>query len=84
VVQLSVVNMSFSAYTLTGSPAFTNAFIGAGSLGLAYFASATFSGTGTGKRYDVSQNAMIHTAGGGASFFPGSTTGTATTGGIYA
>jgi hypothetical protein len=40
--------------------------------------------TVTGTRYSVTQNSLINTSGGGASFFPGSVAGSTSTGGIYA
>jgi hypothetical protein len=43
----------------------------------------TYSGTFTGKHYEIDLNAVINTFGGGASYFPGSTSGTSGSG-IYA
>lgn len=43
----------------------------------------TFTGSATGKRYAVSQNSVLHTAGGGASFIPGDVAGTTASGGQY-
>ena len=68
--------------TLTGTPAFGTAFVK--NLGAsAEIVSTTFSGSATGKRYDVSGNGLINTAGGGATYLPGSVTGTTATGGQY-
>lgn len=72
------------AVTLSGSPAWSSAFVSVTSGGLVTTASATFSGTTTGKRYDVSLNGIINTFGGGASYFPGNAAGTTATGGQYA
>lgn len=69
--------------TLTGTPAFT-IFASANILGNISVYSCTFSGSATGKRYSSSLNSVIYTAGGGASYFPGSTAGTTATGGQYA
>jgi hypothetical protein len=67
--------------TITGTPAFTTyAYSG---LGFIHYASVTFSGSATGKRYDVVENGLIKTYGGGASFLPGGTAGTTATGGQY-
>lgn len=66
-----------------------------GSIALTYFVyaetasdiliqSVTFSGTLTGKRYEVTLNAVVQTYGGGASYFPGNSAGTVSTGGQYA
>lgn len=70
--------------TLSGSPAWSDAFITVTSGGLATTAGATFSGTTTGARYAVSLNGIINTFGGGASYFPGNAVGTTATGGQYA
>lgn len=67
--------------TLTGTPAFTTyAYC---NFGFLHFSSITYSGSATGKRYDVSENGLIKTYGGGASYLPGGTSGTTATGGQY-
>ncbi|MBE0560378.1 MAG: hypothetical protein IH622_06075 [Ochrobactrum anthropi] len=43
----------------------------------------TMTGSATGKRYNVYSNGTINTYGGGANFFPGTTAGTASSGGQY-
>lgn len=68
------------AVTLSGSPAWSAAFISVTSGGLVTTASATFTGAATGKRFDVTLNGVINTFGGGANYFPGNVAGTATTG----
>jgi hypothetical protein len=45
------------------------------------FNGSTFSGSATGKRYDVSTNAVIQTAGAGGNLLPGNSAGTTATGG---
>lgn len=70
--------------TLSGTPAFSTAFIQAGTSGMADFANTSISGAATGKRYDLYLNSVVNTAGGGASYFPGSVAGTTATGGQYA
>lgn len=71
--------------TLSGTRAFSTAFI-VGSGGAQYIkaGSGSYSGTATGTRYSATLNAVINTAGGGASFFPGNAAGTTATGGQYA
>jgi hypothetical protein len=65
--------------TLTGTPAFTQAFAVANSLGLINpLNDITFNGAATGPRYLVSAGAVINTAGSGASYLPGSVAGTGT------
>lgn len=68
--------------TLTGTPAFT-IFANANALSRLYHA-GTFSGAATGQRYNVSENASVNSGGGGASYFPGSSVGAVSTGGLYA
>ena len=83
-----LINAFGTQITLTGSPVFTGVATSAFALAevvSAIFASgATFTGSATGVRYNVSGNSMIETGGGGASFFPGNSGGTAATGGEYA
>lgn len=70
--------------TLSGTPAFSGAFV---YLDLACVMSAyaiTFSGGATGARYAASMNSVIQTYGGGANYFPGNSAGSTATGGQYA
>lgn len=68
--------------TLSGTPAFSNAFALASGLGV-IVSQSTFSGSATGKRYDATSNALIQTYGAGANYFPGNSAGTTATGGLY-
>lgn len=68
--------------TLSGSPAFSNAFAISGRAGSILANGISYSGSATGKRYDVSLNGIILTAG-GANHFPGSIAGVSATGGQY-
>lgn len=71
--------------TLTGTPAFSQAFAVATDGGYLQIASGiTFSGPATGSRYSVTTNGVINTQGSGTSYLPGSTSGTTATGGQYA
>lgn len=73
--------------TLTSTPAFSTAFAQAdavGSIAIAAYGPVTFSGTASGKRYDVLNNAVINTFGAGATYLPGTVAGTTSTGGVYA
>lgn len=68
--------------TLVGTPAITS-FISCLSSSV-QFSAITFAGTGaTGTRYSVAENGVVKTGGGGASYFPGSIAGVASTGGQY-
>lgn len=69
--------------TLTGTPAFSSAFAYAAQ-GLVSAQAMTFSGSATGVRYNAILNGVINTAGGGASYLPGGTAGTTSSGGQYA
>jgi len=69
--------------TITGTPAFSVAFAYANTpAGLENY-SFTWSGSATGKRYDISANAVIFTGGGGVNYFPGSVDGTNPSGAQY-
>lgn len=72
-----------AAITLTGTPAFSTAFVSARQGGLISSTNATFTGGASGVRYDARSNGVIDTAGGGTTYFPGGTSGTTQTGGEY-
>lgn len=69
------------AVTLTGTPAFSSAFVS--SSGGIVDLTATFTGSATGKRYDATRGGVILSNGGGSSYLPGDTAGTVATGGQY-
>lgn len=69
--------------TLTGTPAFSFIFAYCERLGDLVVDSITFSGSATGTRYSSIQNAVIYTAGAGASYIPGNAAGSTATGGQY-
>jgi hypothetical protein len=79
---MSRLGLSSATVTLTGTPAFTAFAVATIGSGIETYAT-TFTGSATGKRYDVSTNGVIHTSGGGANYFPGSMAGTTGTGGQY-
>ena len=68
--------------TLTGTPAFT-IFAYSDMTSIIYVPSVTFSGSATGTRYSVLTNAVINTAGGGATYLPGSVAGSTDGFGAY-
>jgi hypothetical protein len=69
--------------TLSGVPAFSAYYIGINGAYVQYASTVAFSGTATGARWLVHDNAILYTgATFNASFFPGSTAGRATGGGI--
>lgn len=69
-------------YTAVGSRSFT-VFVSSRYGSVIDHKLGTFSGTFTGKRYEVGSLAIIHTQGGGAHYFPGSTEGTNDGTGFY-
>jgi hypothetical protein len=76
-----------STITLTGTPAFSVAFVWATRTGFISADGITFSGSGTGSRYLIDAGGTIYTNGGGATYFPGDSAGsggTTTGGGFYA
>lgn len=70
--------------TISGTPAFSNAFAYGQNLGYIQSNGVTFSGSATGVRYSANTNSVIQTFGSGATYFPGGTSGTTGTGGQYA
>lgn len=79
----SVINDSVSpTITVSGTPAFT-AFAAADDAGVVAMFNCTFSGSATGKRFDLNLNGVIHTLTGSATYFPGNATGTTNNGGQY-
>jgi hypothetical protein len=79
----ALINAFDSDFTLSGTPAFSNAFAFAEVLATVYCSSSTFTGSATGARYAVDGNSIISTGGGGASFLPGNAAGSAANGGQY-
>ena len=77
------IDMTLCAFTLTGTPAFSTAFITAQALSYARCVLPTFSGAATGSRYSVSTNSAINVNAAGETFLPGNAAGTKTTGGEY-
>lgn len=76
------VNVDAVTVTLSSTPAF-NGFTVARTLGYVSADGTTYAGSATGKRYFAETNAVINTDGGGSTFFPGSVSGSTTTGGQY-
>lgn len=74
-------------YSITASVAWPAAFAVAGELSVIdlVVSGGTFAGAGsaTGSRYRGAQNAIINTNGGGASYFPGNSAGSLSTGAQY-
>jgi hypothetical protein len=71
--------------TISNTPAFSTSLAYARLGGGVTCHAMTFSGTGaTGKRFTVETNAVVFTSGGGASYLPGNSAGSTTTGGQYA
>lgn len=70
--------------TLTGSPNFSSGFAVATRAAVVQAIATSYNGAATGPRYLVSQNGVITTnSAANANYFPGSTAGTANTGGQY-
>lgn len=85
-VTSTVILQNGGTDTVTGTPAFTNAFAYATHNGCIDVGNGGYSITGaaTGNRYSAMALGMIDTNVGGANFFPGSIAGTTATGGQYA
>ena len=69
------VIMRGSTITLTGTPAFSNAFVLSETAGRFDAVGVGFSGGATGLRYYAGPGGFITTGGGGANFFPGNAPG---------
>lgn len=69
--------------TVSGTPAFSLAFAYIANLGVAFIDNNGYSGSATGARFNANNNGVIFTAGQGASYLPGSTAGSTSTGGQY-
>lgn len=80
----SLIQCVSRTVTLTGTPAFSTAFLVASRAGGALISGNTFSGAATGTRYIVTFNAWADVAGGGATYLPGNAAGSTATGGQYA
>lgn len=77
------ISISSKTVTLTGAPNFSNSYAGLNLLGHMLYANNTFSGTATGKRYEVSMNAALYVNGAATTYLPGDVAGTTVTGGVY-
>lgn len=71
-----------STITLSGTPAFSTAFIQCSASFIQCNAN-TFSGSATGARYSVTANGVIQTFGAGATYLPGNAVGTTASQGQY-
>jgi hypothetical protein len=74
-----MINVSSTTVTLTGTPAFATAFSKASHISVQNLGGNTYSGSATGKRYDVQHSSVV--ASGGT--LPGSVAGTTTTQGQF-
>lgn len=86
VAQYGAIQTAGLTVTLTGTPAFTGAYILATRGGKIGADGMTFTGSATGARYTIDSGGLIYTSGGGASYFPGNSAGAGGTtagGGFY-
>lgn len=82
-VTSGIVLVQVKTVTVSASLTFTTFALG-GSTGLVIANGNTYSTTtATGQRYSSDSNAVISTGGGGANYFPGSTAGATSNGGVY-
>lgn len=68
---LSRLRCDGKTITITGTPAFSNAFAQAQFGGILQVGGNTFSGSATGRRYNIASAGGVHTSGGGATYLPG-------------
>lgn len=79
-ISTGLFQCSSQTITVSGTPAFSGAFMLATQCGVIQANGNTYSGSATGKRYDAQLNGVIATTGG---TLPGSVAGTTATGGQY-
>jgi hypothetical protein len=77
----STISSDADTITLSGTPAFSTAFAFANGGAMLKVDANTFSGSATGKRYQVQNNAVIFVNGAGTSYLPGNSAGTGTNAG---
>jgi len=77
----SKIQCAFITITTSGTPAWGLAFVFCTQLSIMYMQGLTFAGTGaTGSKYYVAENSIVESY---VTTFPGSTAGSAVTGGLY-
>jgi hypothetical protein len=81
--EMGYTNIAGRTITVSGTPAFGNAFAAAQNSALLFAPGITFSGSATGPRFSATSNGTIFTGGGGASYFPGNAGGTESTPDLY-
>lgn len=81
---LSRVVLAGGTITLTGTPAFSDAFVRCTAVSAVQVQASAFSGSATGARYRVESNAVVDTGGAGATYLPGNASGTVDSTGVYA
>lgn len=79
----SEIDLAATTYTVSGTPAYSGAFVYSAYNSTIWRESGSFSGAATGVRYHAYGLGVIESSGGGASFFPGDTAGVAEQGGVY-
>lgn len=77
------VQVAGRTVTITGTPAFSVAYAVVSRVGLLISFSNTYSGSATGKRYEITGNSILDANGGATTLLPGNTAGTTATGGQY-
>jgi hypothetical protein len=84
IANASFISLTGAAFTLTGTPAFSNVFVYANRASFINGVGSTYSGAATGVRWGAGLNGVIDTlTGGNPTFFPGNVNGSAVSGGQY-
>jgi len=79
-----IVRIQACTVTVTGTPAFSTAYVDIQYGSVAIMNGVTYSGLATGSRYVVAMNGVCFVGGAGVNYFPGDVAGTTATGGQYA
>lgn len=81
-IQLGTIGGNVMTINIYGIRNYAQAWAKAGNVAFGNVINTTINGSATGKRYNVTGNAVLQTAA-GANFFPGNIAGTTSTGGQY-
>ena len=79
-----IIQLSGKTLTITGTPAFSTSFARVWNNSAIMASGTVYSGSATGKRYDIRTSSSLDTGGAGTSALPGDVAGTTASGGQYA
>lgn len=83
ITEAGYIQVTSRTVTITGTPAFSTAFVFGRTAAVLRLDGNTYSGAATGTRYNLTGNSVAFTNGAGATYLPGNVAGTTATGGQY-